>query len=204
MFDTRLRPLKDTIFATLTWIVPSFITPTYITFLAFLFGIGSCIYAAHRSPRLSLLFWILNRVLDCLDGAVARRRNTASDLGGFLDLLCDFIIYSFIPISCALGIRHATNSLWLSVAILESSFHVNNFVLFYVAAILEKRKSTGGKTTGLTSVAMRPALIEGTESGMIFTAMLVWPEYLEGLSCCMAVLVGVGIIQRTWWLTSVL
>ncbi|KAI4273163.1 MAG: hypothetical protein LQ337_004835, partial [Flavoplaca oasis] len=43
------------------------------------------------NTTLPLLFWILNRALDCLDGALARHRGTASELGGFLDLLGDFI-----------------------------------------------------------------------------------------------------------------
>ncbi|KAF2035470.1 hypothetical protein EK21DRAFT_84535 [Setomelanomma holmii] len=208
MLDTHLRPLKDQIFDSITSLVPIALSPLHITVLAFLAGIQSCIYAASAKLLPSLIFWTLNRVLDCLDGAVARKRDQASDFGGFLDLLCDFIIYSAIPISCALSLEDAGKSVWLSVAVLEASFHVNNFVLFYVAAIIEKQKGSGKagakKVEELTSIAMRPALIEGTESAVFFTAKLTFPEHLQLLSWCMALLVCVGIVQRTVWLAYAL
>ncbi|KAI4170242.1 MAG: hypothetical protein LQ343_005125 [Gyalolechia ehrenbergii] len=158
---------------------------------------------------LSFLFWALNRSLDCLDGALARHRGTASDLGGFLDLLGDFIVYSLLPIAIAQASPPDTgSSLWMSVAVLEATFHVNNFVLFYVAAIAEKSanaEGTGkGKKEELTSVMMRPALIEGMESALIFTAMLVYPSALQALSWTMAGLVMVGILQRTVWVVEAL
>lgn len=81
----------------------------------------------------------------------------------------------------------------------EASFHVNNFVLFYVAAVAAKR---GEKE--LTSVTMRPALIEGFESGVIFTAMLVWPEWITWLCWGMSAAVAVGVGQRVTYLVPVL
>lgn len=153
------------------------------------------------------MLWLLNRVLDCVDGALARQRKCASDLGGLLDLLGDFIIYSLIPISCALGSSDKSNtSLWLSVTAVEASFHVNNFVLFYVAAVVEKTKAKGDEqgTKELTSVAMRPALIEGFESGAIFTLMIWLPDHVELLCWLMTSLVCIGVIQRVVWVVPVL
>ncbi|KAI4693996.1 uncharacterized protein J4E84_002575 [Alternaria hordeiaustralica] len=209
MLDIQLRPIKDTLFDSITPLVPSICSPLAITFLAFSSGVISCIYAASNNTLASTTFWALNRALDCLDGAVARKRNQSSDLGGFFDLLGDFIVYSATPISCALALNGEPNakSIWLSVAVLEASFHVNNFVLFYIGAILEKRKGSGkdgSRVKELTSVAMRPALIEGTESAAFFTAMLIFPRYLQHLSWTMALLVCLGIAQRTNWLVQAL
>jgi phosphatidylglycerophosphate synthase len=211
MFDIHLRPLKDTLFDSITPLVPSQCSPLTITFCAFLSGMLACFCAASDKPLLSTAFWALNRALDCLDGAVARKRNQSSDLGGFFDLLGDFIVYSGIPICCALAShkREDSEGIWLSVAVLEASFHVNNFVLFYIGAILEKHKGSGAandcsRVKELTSVAMRPALIEGIESAMFFTAMLVFPSYLQQLAWLMAALVSLGIVQRTKWLVEAL
>lgn len=227
MLDTPLRPLKDRVFNPIARLIPSFIRPLHLTFLAFLCGLASCIYATADSPATSLTFWVLNRAFDCLDGGVARLRSQQSDLGGFLDLLGDFIVYSAIPISCGLSgaaseqeaIRR--RGLWLAIAIVEASFHVNNFVLFYVGAVVEKRteaialaeaRNESGKNTGdqkakvkqLTSVAMRPALIEGVESAILFTIMLAWPAWTEYVCWLMAALVGVGTCQRVIWVVPVL
>ena len=78
--------------------------------------------------------------MDFLDGALDRSRKQVSDLGGFLDLMGDFIVYSMIPICFALGqldifslpVRGCYGTrLWVAVALLEASFHINNFVLLY-------------------------------------------------------------------------
>lgn len=228
MLDIQFRPLKDQVFNPISRLVPKAITPLHVTVLAFFSGLNSCLHASQNHPTLSLTFWLLNRALDCLDGAVARHRNQSSDLGGFLDLLGDFIVYSLIPICCGLSSAGGNGErwhLWASIAVVEASFHVNNFVLFYVAAVVEKRKATavggGGelrdgdrvgekdtemkvKVKELTSVAMRPALVEGMESGIMFTIMLARPAWTEGVCWVMAVLVGVGICQRVIWLVPVL
>ena len=206
MFDIQLRNLKDSLFNPLCQFIPPSISPGLITFLAFLSGLLSVYLASQRSISPSLLFWLLNRSLDCLDGALARHRNAASDLGGFLDLLADFCIYSLLPIGIAMGWDVSPTCL-LSVAVLETTFHVNNFILFYVAAIAEKKANdepARKRTRELTSVMMRPALVEGMESGVFFTLMLAFPRFI-GMWCgVMAAAVGFGIGQRTYWVVEAL
>lgn len=201
MFDIQLRSFKDRLFDPSCHYIPHSISPLQITITAFSAGLAACYSASQHHVLLSISFWLLNRALDCLDGALARHRKAASDLGGFVDLLGDFIIYSLLPISLATGQPDA----WDAVAMLEASIHVNNFVLFYVAAIAEKRATADGKKSKeLTSLTMRPALVEGMESGILFTTMLVFPEYLRILSCFMALLVCLGICQRVTWTISAL
>ena len=192
MFDIALRRLKDQVAAPISRSLPSSISPDQITFLAFACGLASCYSTVFSSQATySVFLWILNRFFDCLDGSLARDRGKATEVGGFLDLLSDFIIYSLIPISVALGQEEHGTVDWRAVAALEASFHVNNFILFYVAAIASKRGA--GE---LTSVTMRPALIEGFESGLLFTAMLLWPAWLNILSWGMFLAVCFGIVQR--------
>ncbi|KAG7004479.1 hypothetical protein G7Y79_00025g057650 [Physcia stellaris] len=201
MFDVQLRSLKDSIFDPCCRYIPPSISPLHITAAAFVAGLTACYTASHHNIPSSLFLWLLNRALDCLDGTLARHRKSASDLGGFLDLLGDFIVYSLIPISLAISHPEA----WDAVAVLEASFHVNNFVLFYVAAIAEKQAAAKGeKSKELTSVVMKPALVEGMESGLLFTAMLAYPERLRLLAWVMAFLVGLGICQRVAWTFSAL
>lgn len=225
MFDSRLRTLKDRIFNPISRLVPRSITPLVITGLAFVCGLACCVCAAHGHTFEAEVFWFLNRGLDCLDGAVARQRNLASELGGFLDLLGDFTIYSLIPICCGLSKdinQRQSYTLWISVAVVEASFHLNNFILFYVAAVVEKQKAASKSTPSqresvvrnrkrtlegrieLTSVTMKATLIEGTESAILFTIMLARPDWLEHICWWMAALVGIGIADRTFYTTMAL
>lgn len=213
MFDIALRPLKDTFFTPVSRAVPHYVKPLHITTAAFVTGLVSCSLACAGHKVASLLFWATNRSLDCLDGAVARYRNQQSDLGGFLDLLGDFIVYALIPIGCAVGNGRAGTASWeqmagdlLAVALLESAFWLNNFVLFYIAALAEKRNAQGLRREDdeVTSLAMRPALVEGLESGIFFTLMLAAPEYVGPLSGVMFLGVVYGTWQRVNWLVAAL
>ena len=204
MFDIRLRSLKDGIFEPFCPHIPNIITPFQVTAAALVAGLLSCYFASRNFIRTSLSFWFLNRALDCLDGALARHRESASDLGGFLDLLGDFVVYSLLPIAITSG-QVGDSSQWQAVAVLEATFHLNNFVLFYIAAIAEKKASAGGnRSKELTSLMMKPALIEGMESALFFTAMLAYPEYIRVWSYSMAGLVLIGTAQRVVWVVPVL
>ena len=119
MFDIQLRPLKDGLFNPCCQFLPAFVVPLHITIAAFVSGILCCHFAQAQQISLSLVFWVLNRALDCLDGALARHRNATSDLGGFLDLLGDFIVYSLLPLDVAWGHDDTTAS-WRAVAVLEA------------------------------------------------------------------------------------
>ena len=219
MFDITLRPLKDRCFDPLCSLIPLSISPLQITAAAFITGTLSCAAAALDSPLYAFSFWVLNRCLDCLDGAVARQRGVESDVGGFLDLLSDFIIYSAIPICCSCSSQRSWDESniqrrWLAVAVVEASFHVNNFVLFFVAALAEKRKAVasrskdetpfGKSTKELTTLTMRPALVEGAESGVVFSVMLAVPSLTEYLCWMLAAGVAFGTLQRVTWVMHAL
>jgi hypothetical protein len=136
MFDIPLRSLKDRLIDPVSHLIPPSLSPNTLTFTAFIFGLLSCAAAALSHPAFSVTLWLINRGLDCLDGAVARHRGVASELGAFLDLLSDFVIYSLIPICVAFGRETASVrsgdsgisgvsgelcllSTWKSLAILE-------------------------------------------------------------------------------------
>ena len=208
MFDIQLRGFKDRLFISLVPLVPSFVTPGHLTTAGFVLGILACISAATSNhAHLAVYLWLLNRIFDCLDGALARHRHVESDAGAFYDLLCDFIVYSAIPV--AVGIGQSTTSsgdgerlsvkAWIAIAFLEATFHINNFVLFYFAAIEAKPEHSE-----LTSVAMVPAPIEGFESALFFTAMMVFRPYIAVLSWVMGALVVAGVVMRSWSLFDVL
>ena len=203
MFDLQLRPVKDEIFHPICNRVPNFISPLHITLLGFCCGLACCYTAVYGHVFRSFIFWVLNRALDCLDGGVARKRNVTSQLGGFLDLLSDFIVYSLIPIAIAFG-PYGQYRAWPAVALLEASFHINNFVLFYVAAVIEGADKESKATKELTSLSMTPALVEGFESGLLFTVMLLLPQRIEMLSWAMASLVAIGTGQRVLWVVVAL
>ena len=97
------------------WLARS-LHPNTLSLIGFAAGLGCAATLAFGPIGLSsvstraiaLTLWLLGRVIDGLDGAVARRQGRPSDLGGYLDIMLDFIVYALVPIAAVFG---ATSSL---------------------------------------------------------------------------------------------
>jgi len=102
MLDQKLRVAKDKILASVTHLVAGLgLTPNQLTLLSFALGICSGHFCLVGGFTTGLLLWWLNRLVDGLDGAVARYSQRQTDFGGYLDIICDFIVYTTIPIDLA-------------------------------------------------------------------------------------------------------
>jgi phosphatidylserine synthase len=77
------------------------IAPGALTASSLLCGVGAGTAAAAGSRWIALVLWLAGRVLDGLDGALARATQRAGDLGGYLDLLADTVGYAAVPLGVA-------------------------------------------------------------------------------------------------------
>ena len=85
--------------------------------------LGAALLAATGLSLAATSAWLTGQLLGGLDGPVARQHGTASDLGGYLDVVADTIAYAALPIGVAIGIDdHRT---WLTVAALLGTFFLN-------------------------------------------------------------------------------
>jgi phosphatidylglycerophosphate synthase len=145
----------------------------------------------------ALAAFLAGRVFDSVDGAVARRAGTASDLGGYLDQLADTVGYALVPLGLAAGI--GTTEVWAACAVLVASFYVNIVSWAYLAALAEKRGAGAAAQGSATSIVMPTGLVEGAETVVLYAAMLAFPGWLPGWFWLMAVLVAVTVAQRVAW-----
>lgn len=200
MFDDILRALKDRLFEPIARAIGPVPRPDWITGIAFVFGIAAAFEASQRGTRVALALWLANRFFDGLDGTAARVHGLQSDLGGYLDILLDFVVYAAIPIGLAVG--YPSRDVAFSGLMLMGSYFVNAASWMYLSAILEKRSAGATATMELTTVTMPPAIIAGTETVIFFTLFLLLPDHLVTLFSVMAALVCVGIVQRMIWASS--
>src|SRR5262249_51016522 len=73
-----------------------------VTLAGFALGVAAWLALAVRLSDWALVLTLANRLLDGLDGAVARRSGV-TDLGGYLDIVCDFLFYSGVVFFFAVG-----------------------------------------------------------------------------------------------------
>lgn len=196
MLDEKLRKLKDRWLRPLVGVARR-LSPNAITLLALAVGLVAAGAAAQRLYGLGLALWALNRLLDGLDGAVARETGQQTDFGGYLDIVADFVVYAAVPIGLFLG--QPSVELGVSLALLLGSFYVNGASWMYLAAILEKRSAGASARGDLTTVAMPAGLIGGTETVAFYAAFFLWPSAARWLFLLMGALVLVGVVQRLVW-----
>jgi len=197
MFDVFLRALKDRLLAPLArWLGPG-LHPNVVTVLAFVAGAGTAALAARRAYGWALALWAVNRVLDGLDGTLARVHGSQSDLGGYLDILLDFAVYAFVPLGLVVGAFTPSHA--LAGVYLEGTFFVNAASWMYLAAILERRAEGAAARGERTTVTMPPGLIAGAETVVFYSLFMIFPEHLALLFTVMGSLVLVNVVQRFVW-----
>ena len=182
MFDAQLRPLIDRLLNPIgRGLVALGMTANQVTMIGAAFGLiaAGCVAAGLFYP--ALWFVIANRVIDGLDGAVARA-SRSSDFGGYLDIVSDFIFYSAIPLAFAVA-RPETA---LAAAFLIFSF-IGTATSFLGFAILAEKHQVTTQTCGKKAFYYLGGLTEGTETILLFLAMLVWPDYFS----LMAIIFGI-------------
>lgn len=194
MFDSQVRRLKDKLY----YPVAKHLTkapPATITILALATGLIGAYFAAIGSIVLSLIMWLLSRMLDGFDGLVARLHGKQSDFGGYFDIVLDFVIYAAVPIGLVLS--KPTSQNYLALAIMLSSFYVNTASWMYLAAILEKRALREENTQ--TTITVPHGLIGGTETIIMYCVFLLFPNWIFILFNIFSTLVFVTVIQRLIW-----
>ncbi len=200
MFDHFLRVLKDRLLAPVARAIGPGLSPTLVTVLACLVGIGAAVAAAAGHFGMGLALWLLNRGLDGLDGTLARVHDRQTDFGGYLDILLDFVVYAAVPVGLACGAWEAAAP-WLPFAglALLASFFVNAASWMYLSALLERRQAGAAARAELTSVTMPPGLVAGTETVIFYSCFFLFPRRLAELFALMAALVAATIAQRVVW-----
>jgi phosphatidylglycerophosphate synthase len=204
MFDRIGRKLSAPVTDRAAQRVPRSITPPAITSFGLLAGIACAWSAAQGWLIASVFLWIVNRLADGLDGAVSRLRApgpegqaTTSDLGGYFDLMADFVTYSAIPIGLAWHVDQRRT--WISLSVLLATFYVNLGSWSILAAIQEKRRQGASSRGESTSITMPTAIIEGTETIVAYSAFLLFPHAAAMLFVLLAVLVTLSALQRIVW-----
>ena len=194
MFDSSLRRFKDRVGTPLAQRM-SRVSPMFISMLALVVGLLAT-YAAYKGQYIwAFAFWILNRILDGLDGLIARLHQRQSDFGGYVDILTDFAIYAALPIGLVVG--SPSSESYLALIFLLATFYVNTASWMYLAAILEKRAAHAPDTQ--TTIVMPAGLIGGFETIVAYGIFLLFPAYITILFSIFAALVFVTIIQRFVW-----
>jgi phosphatidylglycerophosphate synthase len=197
MMDRALRELKEVVLAPIAQQFGADIHPTTVTVISFAVGILSSIAAWQNLLGLGFALWLANRLLDGLDGVIARTYAKQSDFGGYLDILTDFVVYAAIPIGLVL--RAPSIDLLIGLAFLLATFYVNGAAWMYLSALLEKRNLSAKAQGEMTSITMPTGIIEGSETVIFFSLFFLLPSLLLPLFVIMGVLTAATSLKHVLW-----
>ena len=147
-----------------------------------------------QAPLLGAALILVSRLLDGLDGAVARI-NGATDRGGFLDISLDFLFYPAIPLAFALA-DPARNA--LAAAVLLAAF-VGTDAVFLAFAVIAAKRGLHSAAYPNKSFYFLGGLTEATETLAFFVAMCLWPALFAPLGYLFAALCCITIATRLAW-----
>jgi phosphatidylglycerophosphate synthase len=192
MLDAKLRPLIDPpLNAAGRMLAGLGVTANALTFTGLALGLGGAAAIALGQIGWGLALIIANRLLDGLDGAVARVRGP-SDLGGYFDIVADFAFYVSIPL--AFGILAPANT--MPALVLVASFVLTGVSFLAFAVIAAKRGATT-EAHGRKSFFYSTGLAEGAETIAVFIAMCLFPAWFAWLAYGYAMLCALTVFQRS-------
>lgn len=199
MFDARIRPLIDPpLNAAGRGLAAIGVSANQVTIAGFAFGMSGVALIAFGAPLAALAVILLSRLADGLDGAVARATRK-TDLGGFLDIVLDFIFYGAVPLAFAV-LDPAANA--LAAATLLLSFFANGST-FLAYAIMAERQSKVTTAQGIKSLYYIAGLAEGTETIVFIALFCLFPGWFVPLAysyaglCFLSAAGRIAIAART-------
>ncbi len=192
MLDAKLRPLIDPPLNRAGRLLAARgVTANGLTFTGLALGLGGAAAIALGHIGWGLALILANRLLDGLDGAVARARGP-TDLGGYFDIVADFAFYVSIPLG--FGILAPANT--LPAAVLVASFVLTG-VSFLAFAVIAAKRGADTQAHGRKSFFYSTGLAEGAETIAVFVAMCTFPAWFPVLAYAYAALCVVTVFQRS-------
>ncbi len=153
-------------------------------------SLGCALCAANAQDGLAIALLALSRLADGLDGALARLTRK-TDFGGYIDIVADFVFYGAVPLAFAW--RDASDA--PAAAALLFAFYVNGASFLAYAALAEKRGLTT-RAQGEKSFYFAAGLAEGTETILVFLAMLLAPSWFSPIAWGFALACLIGAAAR--------
>lgn len=192
MFDARLRPLIDPPLNAMGRALARMgIGANAVTLTGIVVALAAGLALARGWYGAGLGLIVLNRLLDGLDGAVARATRL-SDFGGYLDIVGDFVFYTAVP----LGFGLADPSARLAAMVLLAMFTLTG-ISFLAFATLAAKRGLETASHGRKSFFYNTGLAEGAETIAVFVAMALMPRHFAAIAYGFAALCVLTVIQRS-------
>ena len=192
MFDARLRPLINPALDRMgAALARRGVSANQVSVAGAAFGALAGLAIGLGEPLAGLALVLASRLLDGLDGAIARA-SQPTDFGGYLDIICDYVFYLAVPLG--FGFAAPAN---LPFALLLVAAFTLTAVSFLAYATLAAKQGLETRAHGPKSFFYSTGLAEGAETILAFVLMCLWPTAFAQIAAIYAGLCLLTVIQRS-------
>ncbi len=168
------------------------VTPNMMSVASWFVAIAAAVLVARGYPILGVLVWLLSRLGDGLDGLIARQSGSASPFGGYLDITLDMAAYGIMVIGFAVAYP-ALGLAWSAILLSYILSITSTLALSNAASVTGGQVSRTDRTFQFTS-----SLAEAGETSIMYSAWVVFPQWMEPLAWTWCAVVLVSVVQRSW------
>ncbi|MEO9299976.1 CDP-alcohol phosphatidyltransferase family protein [Devosia alba] len=176
------------------WLRGLGVSANMLTLGGFILGMGALPAIALGNFWLGLVLIGLNRIIDGLDGAVARQAGP-TDRGAFLDIALDFFFYAAIPFAFVLA-DPATNGVAGSLLLFSFIGTSSSFLAF---AVIAKQRGMTALNMPKKGIYYLGGITEGAETTILFVLICLVPSSFPIAATLFAILALLTTAIRWWW-----
>ena len=192
MFDAKLRRYIDPSLNRIARDLAQMgISANHVTIIGAISGLCGAAVIALGAPLVGLALFLAGRLLDGLDGAVARNTRP-TNLGAYLDIVLDFAVYAAMPLAFAI-LNPSQNA--VAGAALLASFLLNG-AAFLGFALMAEKLHLETQAQGHKSLYYLGGLAEGGETIFFVALMCLWPSWFPFIALSFAALCVVSGLAR--------
>ncbi|MBG6240181.1 phosphatidylglycerophosphate synthase [Mycetocola sp. CAN_C7] len=199
MIDNFMRRMLDRPLTRVAGVLNmSWVTPNRLTLAGLVLGLASAVLAANQWWAMAVAAWLVSRLFDGLDGALARVRRASVDkrpgeAGGFLDIVADFIVYGATVFGVAVGAADGFGAPWWPFMFVLVAYYVNGTAFLAFSSIAER---TGRQIDDGRSLSFLGRIAEGTETILVHSLWLIVPAFAWQTAVLWGVFVALSATQR--------
>ena len=165
-------------------------TPNQVSLLGFGIALLAVAAVVLQAGWVAIGLWWLSRLVDGTDGIYARETGQASDFGAYLDIVLDMAAYGAMVLGFAVA-APGFLAQWMAMLFL--------YILCIASALSlgmqEARRAFAPRDD--RGLRLGAGLAEGGETGIAYTAFLLFPAHLGILTTIWVAILATTVVART-------
>lgn len=192
MFDESVRTRFSRVAQPLVSVLTrTGVTPDQMTVVTFVVAVSGAALIALGHPHAGLVVWLISRLGDGLDGALARASARPTPFGAYLDITLDMAAYSAMVLAFS-RLYPSLATAWAAILAAYVVVITTTLALSDAAGAADRHISQTDRTFRFT-----PGIAEAGETTLMYILWVVLPGYVEWLAWTWVfALIATGV-QRT-------